>query len=186
MASNPLLWKSRQQFSEFSCKLQHSCNFLQSKEPCQVPHSLCFFQMLLWVSQMVLGTYGCAAAFPIIFFQWNVLILSSRILLQLIFITIFYLKFHSEMKGCVTWNFRILYKIERVNLDQVNIGIWRDLDLFWLLQLSAYRISLASPRKTLRILMLPYSVSYSFNLVPHLRHFTNYSNITITGQKYYI
>jgi len=38
-------------------------NFLQSKEPCQVPYSLCFFQMVLWVSQIVQGTYGCAAEF---------------------------------------------------------------------------------------------------------------------------
>lgn len=123
MASNPLLWKSRQQFSKLSCKLQHSYNFLQSKEPCQVPHSLCFFQMLLWVSQMVPGTYGCAAEFPVIFFQWNVLILSSRILTQLIFNSNFYLPFHSEMKGCITWNFRIVCKMETVNLDQVSIGI---------------------------------------------------------------
>lgn len=133
MAPNPLLWKSRQQFSELGCKLQHSCNFLQSKEPCQVPHSLCFFQMLLWVSQMVLGTYARAAEFPVIFFQWNVLILSSRILLQLIFNSNSYLTFSSEMKGCVTWIFRMV----TVNLDQVSTGIWRDLDLFWLLQLSA-------------------------------------------------
>lgn len=60
-------------------------NFLQSKEPCQVPHSLCLFQMVSWVSRMVLGTYGCAAEFHPNFSQQNILILSSRILLQIIF-----------------------------------------------------------------------------------------------------
>lgn len=65
-------------------------NFLQSKEPCQVPHSLCFFQTVSWVSQMVLGTYGCAAEFHPNFSQQNILIPSSRILLQLIFKWNFY------------------------------------------------------------------------------------------------
>lgn len=67
-----------------------SPNFLQSNEPCQVPHNLCFFQMVSWVSQMVLGTCGCAAGFHPNFSGQNILVLSSRILLQTIFKWNFY------------------------------------------------------------------------------------------------